>query len=216
MIRLAVALAVAASCRSLGLAAESAPALGQLLQAAPAAVEPVPLPRLSPSGRRRVAETTVLLRFKKSTVIAVGGMKVEVAVTDGDRLKRVESLGLSILSIDPQGVWRVVSPSLDAEATAARLEAENVVLWASPGAFVAPKERRLFVKFRTSLRIDVGGIQAEIGVREDDVARVLRENGLVVLEERGEGGFAVTSRGSVSDALERLAADRFVLTASRE
>jgi len=99
----------------------------------------------------------------------------------GDLLREA---GLTVLETDRDGVWRLGLEQGSAEATAAKLEASGIVLYATPMTTDIPENRQAIVRLQASV--------------EDDVAVLLRRHGLRVLEAYGDGVYKVGAPAGIT------------------
>ncbi|MFH2201862.1 MAG: hypothetical protein ABIJ96_01990 [Elusimicrobiota bacterium] len=112
--------------------------------------------------------------FKKTRVVEFE-IAVEVEVTEQEIGAALRAQGLTVLEVDRDGIYRV-------GGGAAALTDSALVLYASPVLAAAPDERRIVLQFADT--VIVGGI-IESAVGEDQIADLLRERGLTVLEDLG-------------------------------
>ena len=134
----------------------------------------------------------LLIRFKETTVIDLGGMLIEATVTEENILEELERVGMRVLSVAPGRVYRVLFDSRkgDAAVWTAQMEAHPYVLYAAPFGASAPVWNQLTLTFRESVIVR-GDISFESSVREDDMAEILRKHGLTVLESLSDRSFRV-------------------------
>ncbi|MBI4679219.1 MAG: hypothetical protein HY748_16715 [Elusimicrobia bacterium] len=178
---------------------------------------------LNPDLRRLPApmppkERILRLRFNKTILADMGGIKVEAQVTDHDISKFLEDNGLRGLQKSWEGWHEVaVTGSMQADAVARDLSGRGIVLYATPVALSLPKANRLRIVFKKTTVRDFGGLRVETAVREDEIGAFLRQKGLRVLEVDRDGVWTVGAEGlDTSVAAARLRWDAEVLYATPE
>lgn len=148
--------------------------------------------------------------FKQKTISSA---RVETAVDDGAIAETLREAGLLVLENAPHEPWKLGAyDGVPAAAAAAKLAASGIVLYAVPLRFEAAEDRQVVVEFTAKVLADLGGMQIEASVSEDDIARVLTAGGLTVVGDYGSRSYRLQAPAGTSgrDALATLLASKLV------
>ncbi|MCX5795248.1 MAG: hypothetical protein NTY77_07140 [Elusimicrobia bacterium] len=166
----------------------------------------VTVKNLNPELRRGVApepakEKQIRMRFKKTVLADVGGIKVESQVTPTDIEAYLESKGLRLLSKGWDGYYTVSVTGQDqADAVADALSGKGIVLYATPMTFTVPEANQVQIAFKESTVRPVGGLDVETSVSETEIGEFLSAHGLRVLSVDRDGLYTVGAEGLASAA----------------
>lgn len=129
-------------------------------------------------------EKQIRVRFKKTTVINVGGIRMESQVSDDYIASYLEKKGLRLLSKGWEGDYLVSVTGADkADAVSREISGTGIVLYATPAAFTAPESEQVQVMFKKT------------SVSEDEIGGLLAEQGLAVLKLDRDGTYTVGAEG---------------------
>ncbi|MFA5140126.1 MAG: hypothetical protein WC728_12915 [Elusimicrobiota bacterium] len=156
----------------------------------------------------------LLIRFKRTTVISVGGLNIEAVVTDEEILQELKKVGMEALSVAPGRIYRVLFDDKKGNAAgwAAQMEGHPYVLYATPFDTAVPVWNELTLTFRKSVIVRGGDINFESSVMEDDMASILRKHALTVLESLSDRSFrvAVPLNGDAEKTMAALSHEAMV------